>query len=92
MSSIQIKGNIENDGILDFLVTNIGATLLSDYNFITKTFLIMFILVLFFALVLFALMVDVLIISIKIAVVFCAIYFVACLVGYDLIDIISSFI
>lgn len=40
MSSIQIKGNIENDGILYFLVTNIKATLSSNFNFITKTFLI----------------------------------------------------
>lgn len=92
MSSIQIKGDVENNRILDFLITNIKATLSSNYNFITKSFLMMFILVLFFALTFFAFIVDVLRIAIKIAVVFCAVYFVAWLLGYDLIEIISSFI
>lgn len=92
MSSIQIKSDTGNDEIFDFLITNIKVTLSSNFNFITKTFLIMFILLLFFALELFAFMLDVLRIAIKIAIVFCAVYFVAWLLGYDLIEIISSFI
>lgn len=92
MSSIQIKSDTGNDEIFDFLITNIKVTLSSNFNFITKTFLIMFILLLFFALELFAFMLNVLRIAIKIAIVFCAVYFVAWLLGYDLIEIISSFI
>lgn len=92
MCHIQINGDKENDSVVDFLIRNIHATLLSDNNFITKAILITFTLFIFLFLVFVCLIFDVLKIAVQIGIVFCALYFIAWLIGYDLIEIISSFI
>jgi hypothetical protein len=92
MCHIQINGDKENDSVVDFLIRNIYATLLSDNNFITKAILITFTLFIFLFLVFVCLIFDVLKIAVQIGIVFCALYFIAWLIGYDLIEIISSFI
>lgn len=92
MCHIQINGDKENDSVVDFLIRNIHATLLSDNNFITKSILITFTLFIFLFLVFVCLIFDVLKIAVQIGIVFCALYFIAWLIGYDLIEIISSFI